>query len=265
MRVKTIARPPLTVDTRTTLPEATAIMRRHGIRHLLVTDGTAVAGVLAEIELRRAGRSSIPALARHEWMAGLERVTAGELMIPARAIAADASIADAARLAADAAAAVLPVIEDGCLVGMISRNDLLDVLIGILEADGPARLQRILVRPPAAAPERVVAVARGLADRDNATLIAAAVLSLPPEILDIPMASGVIDDVIQSRRAGARAWLRSLPGLHDAPCEVGEGHAGARLGEVAVRRSVDLVVVEAREAAALMATAPCPVLAVPDR
>ncbi|MEH0416730.1 CBS domain-containing protein [Streptomyces sp. B21-083] len=114
-------------------------MRRHRISALPVLDADGrVVGVVSEADLlpKEAFRDRDPADARVPSPDGFglvkaRAVTAGELMTsPAVTVAANATLAQAARLMARHRVKRLPVVDgEGVLKGIVSRSDLLDVFL----------------------------------------------------------------------------------------------------------------------------------------
>ena len=103
--------------------EARERMRRRGFRHLVVTEGQAVVGVLSDRDLRsgahRLGRDA----------------QVGELMTRSVvSVAPGTRVAEAANLMRLGAISCLPVVDRGALVGIVTSGDLLELLT--LEDDG---------------------------------------------------------------------------------------------------------------------------------
>ncbi len=114
-------------------------MRRRGIRHLIVTDGGEVAGVVSERDL--GGRTGA-ALRRGR--------TVGSMMTRSLVTApSDTTVQDAAELMRSRLIGSLPVVDGENLVGIVTATDVFDALQA---GDGAARLssaERELLRSPA--------------------------------------------------------------------------------------------------------------------
>jgi acetoin utilization protein AcuB len=81
MRIHTITRSPVfAVAEHMPLPHASAMMQGRGIRHLPVLRGRKCVGILTEPDIQRAMPSTLSALARYEWPALLERLSAAEVV-----------------------------------------------------------------------------------------------------------------------------------------------------------------------------------------
>jgi acetoin utilization protein AcuB len=98
--------------------EAWELMRRKRIRHLVVVENGAVAGVLSE---RDAGGKSGASLRAQS--------TVADLMTGAVAtIASDATVRKAANLMRGRTIGCLPVVDDQKLVGIVTASDLLELV-----------------------------------------------------------------------------------------------------------------------------------------
>ena len=124
----------VTLDASDTLDLANDIMRLGRIRHLPVTEGERVVGILSQRDLYRAAISSLLQLGRTAEQQFLAQVPVRAVMTPAPfTIAPDASVRSAARLMLVEKIGCLPVVEDGRLVGLISESDCLRYLEHVLE------------------------------------------------------------------------------------------------------------------------------------
>jgi CBS domain-containing protein len=161
----------VTVDRITPYKEVARLMAEHRISGLPVLKmGREVAGVVTEADLLREQASAARRLrtsARRSWRPGGSRppaLTAGELMTsPAIVIGPDATVPAAARLMTAHHVQRLPVInEDGKLVGIVSRRDLISVFLRP-DADIAADIRRVLDDIVLAGPgEADVAVRNGI-------------------------------------------------------------------------------------------------------
>ncbi len=101
------------------------IMRERQIRHLPVVDDGRVVGMISLGDVRHAFPANGPILGLRELSELLTRITAEEIMHTNLVmVAADASIAEAARLMLANKIGGLPVIEAGKLVGIITESDI---------------------------------------------------------------------------------------------------------------------------------------------
>jgi CBS domain-containing protein len=161
----------VTLDRITPYKEVARLMAEHRISGLPVLKmGREVVGVVTEADLLREQASTARRLrssARRSWRLGGSRppaLTAGELMTsPAIVIGPDATVPAAARLMTEHHVQRLPVTsENGKLVGIVSRRDLISVFLRP-DADIAADIRRVLDDVVLARPgEADVAVCDGI-------------------------------------------------------------------------------------------------------
>ena len=124
----------VTLEASDTLDLADDIMRLGRIRHLPVSDGEYVVGVLSQRDLYRAAISSMLQLDRSVEQQFLAKVPVRAAMTPSPfTIAPDASVRTAVQLMLDRKIGCLPVVEGGRLVGLIAESDCLHYLQHVLE------------------------------------------------------------------------------------------------------------------------------------
>lgn len=131
MRVKEwMSASPTTVAPKTSVSEARELMRRKGIRHLLVTEGGRLLGIITDRDIRLNLPSPATSLSVWEINYLLSKLTVGEVMTKA-VITVDSprEIRDAARLMLDHRIGALPVVDDGDLVGILTETDLLRAFV----------------------------------------------------------------------------------------------------------------------------------------
>jgi len=121
----------VTKDERMTV--AKKIMKEKNIRHLPVVDGKKLVGLLTNMDVRKAEASPATSLEIRELHYLLDKLTVGEIMTRnVITISPDVSIEEAAILLHDNKIGCLPVVEDGNLVGIISENDVMEILIDVM-------------------------------------------------------------------------------------------------------------------------------------
>ncbi len=121
----------ITKDERMTV--AKKIMKEKNIRHLPVVDGKKLIGLVTNMDIRKAEASPATSLEIRELHYLLDKLTVGEIMTRnVIAISPDISIEEATTLLHDNKIGCLPVVEDGVLVGMITENDVMEILIEVM-------------------------------------------------------------------------------------------------------------------------------------
>lgn len=121
---------PTTVGPETSVSEARELMRRKVIRHLLVTEGERLAGIITDRDIRLNLPSPATSLSVWEVNYLLAKLTVGDVMTKAVIrVEPERPIEDAARLILEHRIGALPVMEDGRLVGILTETDLLRAFV----------------------------------------------------------------------------------------------------------------------------------------
>ncbi len=121
----------ITKDDRMTV--AKKILKEKNIRHLPVVDGKRLIGLVTNMDIRKAEASPATSLEIRELHYLLDKLTVGEIMTRnVITISPDISVEEAAILLHDNKIGCLPVVEDGNLVGIITENDVMEILIEVL-------------------------------------------------------------------------------------------------------------------------------------
>jgi len=116
---------PITVNSRTPLPDAHQIMMTHRIRRLPVVDDGVLVGIVTRGDIRGAQPSEATSLSIYEIHYLLSRLTVGQIMSrPVITVAPDMTVQAAAALILQHKIAGLPVVEDGRVVGIITESDI---------------------------------------------------------------------------------------------------------------------------------------------
>ncbi len=124
---------PFVVTPETTLPEAIALMDAKGVRHLPVVEGGAVVGVLSHSDIAAAGPSKATTFSTGEVNYLLAKLKVGKVMSRHPiTIAPGALLEEAAVLMRDKKVEMLPVVDEGRLVGVITESAILDAFTEIL-------------------------------------------------------------------------------------------------------------------------------------
>lgn len=119
-----------TVTPATPTADAVALLREHRIRHLPVTDGDRVVGVVTDRDLRGAS-PDLPVSAR--------------MSRPVQVVSPRTGIDRAARLLFDRRIGCLPVVEDGKLVGILTQTDAVAALVEVLRLQVGGRRAEVVV------------------------------------------------------------------------------------------------------------------------
>ncbi len=121
----------ITKDDRMTT--AKKILREKNIRHLPVVDGKKLIGLVSNMDIRKAEASPATSLEIRELHYLLDKLTVGEIMTRnVITISPDISVEEATTLLHDNKIGCLPVVEDGNLVGILTENDVMEILIEVM-------------------------------------------------------------------------------------------------------------------------------------
>ena len=137
MQIKDVmTAPALTVGTETSIKEVASILVERNISGLPVVDAQgAVVGVVSEADIllkeggERRSAGFLHVLYRHDPEKSDARTAAEAMTSPARTIEPSRPIAEAARMMTDGGINRLPVVEDGRLVGIVTRADLVRAFV----------------------------------------------------------------------------------------------------------------------------------------
>jgi acetoin utilization protein AcuB len=121
---------PITIDTKTTLPEAHKLMKECHIRRLPVVDHGKVVGILTLGDIREASPSDATSLSIFELNYLLAKLNVEKIMTrDPITIAPMATIREAAQIMLEHKIGGVPVVEDEKLVGIITESDIFRVLV----------------------------------------------------------------------------------------------------------------------------------------
>jgi CBS domain-containing protein len=108
-----------------TLRLADDMMNLAHVRHFPVLQGDKVAGVINQVDLLHASMASVIRHPKDSPREALGAVAVKDVMKPANMLPAETSVFTAARLMVERDIGCLLVVEEGKLVGLVSRTDLL--------------------------------------------------------------------------------------------------------------------------------------------
>lgn len=121
-----MTRDPLTVPVDTPLLEARRMMTERRIRHLLVTDGERLAGIVTDRDIRLNMPSPATSLSIWEINHLLARMTVESVMTKTViTVAPERDIAAAAHIMLDHKIGALPVVDAGAVIGIVTETDML--------------------------------------------------------------------------------------------------------------------------------------------
>ena len=124
---------PFTVTPDNNLPEAMEVMATRGVRHLPVVSEGRVVGVLSHSDIAEAGPSKATTFSSGEVNYLLSKLKVAKVMTrDPITISPDALLEEAAVAMRDNKVEMLPVVEGGRLVGIITESAILDAFIEIL-------------------------------------------------------------------------------------------------------------------------------------
>jgi acetoin utilization protein AcuB len=119
-----------TTGPKTSVSEARELMRRKVIRHLLVTEGERLVGIVTDRDIRLNLPSPATSLSVWEINYLLTKLTVGDVMTKAViTVEPERPIEDAARLILEHRIGALPVLSEGGLVGILTETDLLRAFV----------------------------------------------------------------------------------------------------------------------------------------
>jgi acetoin utilization protein AcuB len=120
-----MTRTPITVAPSTTVVDAKALMARSRIRHLLVTEGHRLLGIVTDRDIRLNLPSPATSLSVWELNYLLARLTVDQVMTKAViTVGPEHDAREAARIMLDHKIGGLPVLDGGRLVGILTETDL---------------------------------------------------------------------------------------------------------------------------------------------
>jgi len=267
MKIKIAMKSPVpTVEPGTEVERAGTLMANAGTMGLPVVEGRRLVGMVQRRDLLRVQPSTVPALARYEWVSAPGRLRVADVMRrEVVTLTPDASMQEAVRILSGGEAEAIPVVDDGEVVGFLGIHELLTLLARELERRWPPRLGRVLAAVgvgDGAAPALSATLA--LARRHRARVILLHVMPPLRRGLGFELRQEVLEQIAGQRRAHALQWLAaSVPEELEATVAVTEGDEAAEVVAKAERDAVDLIIADATTARAIAHQAPCPVLAVP--
>lgn len=114
--------------------KAWTLLREHRIRHLPVVDQGKLVGILTDRDVRLVFPSALTSGAKEQDPAdALEKVKVQEIMTKqVVTVSPDAPIADVARILLERRIGGLPIVQQGRLVGIITKTDIIAAFVEII-------------------------------------------------------------------------------------------------------------------------------------
>ena len=129
---------PFTIDSGATVPDAIEMMQTHGITKLPVLRDGKLCGVVSQSDINRALPSDATSLSFGEVAYLLSKLKIYKIMQKnPPTISADAMLEEAAIVMRDSKVEILPVMDEGKVIGVITESDVLDAFIDINGAREP--------------------------------------------------------------------------------------------------------------------------------
>lgn len=123
----------ITITKNERMTVAKKILEEKNIRHLPVVEGKKLIGLVTNMDIRKAEASPATSLEIRELHYLLDKLTVGEIMTRnVITISPDVSVEEAATILHDNKIGCLPVVEDGNLIGIITENDVMEILINVM-------------------------------------------------------------------------------------------------------------------------------------
>jgi acetoin utilization protein AcuB len=141
----------VTATPETRLPQVLRLLQRRGFRHVPVTDGGALVGIISDRDLKQAMASlAASGASGAAFDRAQERLTAAEIMTRTVAtIGPMFPVEEAARLMVTQKISALPVTEGDRLVGIVTETDVLHLFVRAMGVLEPSSRLDVILREPA--------------------------------------------------------------------------------------------------------------------
>lgn len=131
---KRMTRNPMTISPDDPLSVAAGILRKHRFHHLPVVEGGKLVGILSDTDLRNATYAASPA-GGERGVAAADRPVREAMRTEVWSVTPDDSVEDALLILAREKFGALPVLSGDHLVGIITRADLLNAFVDLLDVN----------------------------------------------------------------------------------------------------------------------------------
>ena len=127
-----MAKDVITIEADESMAKAGRLMKENKISRLPVTQNGKLVGIVTNGDIRRASASDATSLEIHELLYLLSKITIGSIMTPDPiTVPPDYTIEEVAEILRERGISGVPVVDDGRLVGMITKNDLFNVIVSL--------------------------------------------------------------------------------------------------------------------------------------
>jgi acetoin utilization protein AcuB len=161
---------PKTVSPRDTLTRAADIMREYRINHLPVVEGGKLVGILSDTDLRNASLASGPGQAAEE-LPGRDRRVREVMKTEVWSLTPEDSVEDALLIIRRKKFGALPVLSGDRLVGILTKIDLLNAVIDVLNLDDVGLRIEVSLPRTLGRFEELVAVLEALSARIQSCIV----------------------------------------------------------------------------------------------
>lgn len=129
-----MTRRPFTVSEHTNMKEAVHVLGKHYIRHLPVTNGSRLVGIVTDRDIRRAQPGLLLGLGREDYEQVLLTTPVSRIMTRQLVtVTEDTPLTDAVSLMVEKKVGSLPVVKGEDLIGIFTEIDAMKVLLEKLE------------------------------------------------------------------------------------------------------------------------------------
>ena len=124
---------PQSVHEDTSMKEAVTLMRQHHIRHLPVTEGTILVGIVTDRDTRKASPSLLSGVDMNGYEEVLSNTPISRIMTREPfTVTQETDLKDAVQILVDKKVGAVPVVNGKELVGIFTEVDALKVLVNVL-------------------------------------------------------------------------------------------------------------------------------------
>lgn len=124
---------PQSVREDTSMKEAVILMRQHHIRHLPVTEGTLLVGIVTDRDTRKASPSLLSGVDMNEYEEVLSNTPISRIMTREPfTVTADTDLREVVQLLVDKNVGGIPVVNGKELIGLFTEVHALKVLVSVL-------------------------------------------------------------------------------------------------------------------------------------